>query len=325
MKTKKIIKITAPLILVAAAVLACFAARVRAQEKTYVFMVPTLIDLADTSFGKMISDITVAVSQKSGINLKMVRPVYDHGGNATEIVLKAMKENKAQMGYVNGLEYADLMGKYPKLFRPEFTITFDGKKNKEDCIYVAKNSPVTDIKGTKGLVWGGEGEEIYKTRLILHENGFDGPLSSYFKQAKFVKTSPVSMLVEALLKGDIEVFTTEKAYLNMSGGMVGGDKSKQVSASSAVKEISCTLYDNNWIFGYRFDVPQDVSKKITQIMVNAHKDQAFKNFQFMYIAIKGHFVPFTDQDLARSIEIKKLKDKYGWEKEYIEQNKKYKH
>jgi len=288
-------------------------------------MTPTLIELADTSFGKLIADITVVVSQKTGVNLKMSRPIYDHGGNATEIVLKGMKENKAQMGYVNGLEYADLMGKYPKLFKPAFTLTFNNKKNREVCLYAAKGSPITNLKEAKGLVWGGEGDDAYKTRLLMHESGFDGPMSSFFKQVKFVKTSPINVSVDALINHDIDVFTAEKALLNMSGGMVGSDKSKQVTASSAVKELSCTLFDNTWIFGYRFDVPEEVQNKITQVMLSGHKDPAFKKFQFMFMAIKGHFVPFESQDLDRSLEIKKLKDKFGWEKEYNEQVKKFKH
>jgi ABC-type phosphate/phosphonate transport system substrate-binding protein len=323
MKSGKTYKVLLTVLLIAAATLTFFATRLKAEGKQLVFITPTLIELANTSLGKMISDITVVLSKETGLDIKMDRPTYGHGDIATVLVLNAMKANKAQLGYVNGLEYADLMGKYPpNMFRPEFTIAFNGKKNREECMYVAKNSTVTDIKSMKGLVWGGE--ETYPARMLLHENGIDTPLASFFKQVKYVNTSPVTTVVEALMKGEIDAFTAEKALMKLSGGMVGSDKSKQVSASSAVKEVGCILYDNNWIFGFRNDVPKDISNKITQTMLSAHKDKAFKGFQFMFIAIKGNFVPFTDADFQRTLEIKKVKDKYGWEKEWAEHKKKFK-
>ncbi|MFA6449390.1 MAG: PhnD/SsuA/transferrin family substrate-binding protein [bacterium] len=321
MKSKKTFRVVLTASLIAALAFGLFAARMKSAGKPLVFSTPTLIELADTSLGKMISDITVVLGQKTGLDISMSRPIYDHGDNATLIVLNALKQNKAQMGYVNGLEYADLMGKYPKLFRPEFTITFNGKKNREICAYVAKNSPVTDVKGTKGLVWGGE--DTYPARMLLHENDIDVPLASFFKQVKYIKTSPVPSALEKIVKGDVDVITIEKALMKLSGGVTGDDK-KQISAANVVKEVGCTTFDNNWIFGYRYDVPEEVSKKITQTMLGAHKDKAFKSFQFMFIAIKGNFVPFNDADFARTLEIKKIKDKFNWEKERNEHDKKYK-
>ncbi len=296
----------------------------RAQQKSLVFIAPTLKELAETNLGRLLNDIVAALSDRVGIEIKMQRPVYDHGEfDATETVLKAMKDNKAQMGYVTGLEYADLMGKYPNVFKPEFILMFDNKKSKDVCLYVKKDSPIKDVKSLRGTVYGAE--DTFQTRLILHENGIDTPLSSFFKTTKFVVTSPVTIAIEALIKGDIDVFETDKSLMLMSGGVVGdSNKGKQVSAASAVRELECAVYDTNWIFGHRPDMPPDLAKKITQTMVNSHKDKAFQKFQFMFIAIKGHFVPFAEKDLARTLEIKKLKDKFGWEKERQEFVKKYK-
>ncbi len=305
-------------------VLTFWAFQSRAQQKTLVFIAPTLKELAETNLGKILNDIVIALSQEVGVDIKMTRPVYDHGEHVgTEMVLKAMKDNKAQMGYVNGLEYADAMAKYPNVFKPEFILAFDNKKNKDVCLYVAKNSPYKDVKSLKGTVYGAE--DTFQTRLILHENGIDVPLASFFKSTKFVITSPVTVAVEALMKGDIDVFETDKSLMMMSGGVVGGsDKNNQASPASVVRELACTVYDTNWIFGHRPDMPPDLAKKITQTMVNAHKNKAFQKFQFMFIAIKGHFVPYTDKDFQRTLEIKKIKDKFDWEKEWVEFVKKYK-
>ncbi len=306
------------LIAVSAAVFAAafFAVSMKssAQQKKYVFIAPTVKELADSSLGKMLSEITVALSQKVGMDIQMQRPVYSHGGNATKMTLDAMKANKAQMGYVNAIEYIMLEKKYPKVFDPKFTLTFDNKKNKDTCFYVKKDSPVTDVKGTKGLVWGGE--DTYQARLLLHENGYDGALSGWFKKVKFVSSSPVTKGVEAIMNGDIDVFSAERAMMKMSGGMSSGDASgKQVSPLNLVKEVGCALYENTWVFGSRGDMPDEDKKKIAAAMIGANKDKAFQKFQFMFIAIKGSFVPFKDSDYARTREIVSLINKYGWEKE----------
>lgn len=289
-----------------------------AEEPTYTFIIPVDKGLAETSFVKVLSDVTVTMNEITGLNFKVVKPVYEVGENATEVVMKALKDNTAQMGYVNAMEYAEYIERNPKsdIFQPEFTITMDKKKYSEICMYVANGGPVDDVAKTRGLKWGGS--DTVPTRLILYEKGIDEPLAGFYKSVKYVETSPVVKVVDALVAGDIDVFVAIKAHLKMSGKVIAtGDKGKG-SKGIPYKEIYCTPYENNWIFGYRKDVPQEVSGKITKAMLGAHKNKAFEKFKFLFIAVNGNFVPFNfDEDFKRSREIVKLKAAKGWEKERL--------
>ncbi|HOX28198.1 MAG TPA: PhnD/SsuA/transferrin family substrate-binding protein [bacterium] len=295
-----------------------------AANPNYTFIVPLEKGISDTSFGKMLGDMTTVVSKETGVNLTMTRPSFELCDNPTDIVLKALKDNKAQMGLVYALEYLDA-GAKASIFRPDFTLTFDNKKNSEVCMYVSRDSAVTSVKETRGLVWAGYGSDFYGMKLILHENGIDEPAAKFFKQVKFMSSSPTSNYLQALAKGDIGVFVTSKEMLKM-GAKVLNEPGQASSAKQGpvFKEIYCTPFTAHWILGYRKDVPEEIGSKITKSMTTAHKNQAYRQFQFLFVAIKGHFVPLAPGDLKRTAEIKKLKDSLGWDKEMVDLKKKCK-
>ncbi|HOY62681.1 MAG TPA: PhnD/SsuA/transferrin family substrate-binding protein [bacterium] len=314
MKTRRMtmIAMVAALIMVSAAALS--------QQK--VFIAPVAQGLADSTVNKMIIDLVEIVRTKTGADLKSTTVAYAPGELATEITLKEMKAGRADMGYVNALEYADMTSKYPNLFEPAFILTMGGKKNEDMCMYVSAKSSAKTVADTKGMVWGGS--DTLGTRFILHENGIKEPLASFYKEVKYVGTSPMTILIDSLRAGNFEVFAVPKHLLLIGGGAPGSvDKASQ-SSGIPYRQIYCTTYQSNWIFGYKKGFPPELSSKTTKILLGAHKDRDFARFHFMFTALKGHFVEYKKEDLARTLEIKKLKDSLGWDKERKEHNAKAK-
>jgi len=261
------------MIFIAAAVLALTAP---AEEKTYTFIIPIQAGLAETSLDKVLDEVSVTLGEVTGIRLKSLKPSYEIGANATEIVMKAFKENTAQIGYVNGIEYACHLENNPKsdIFRPEFTLVMDKKKYAEVCMYVSKDSKVDSVAKTRGLKWGGSDT------------------------------------------GEIDVFVAVKAHLKMGGSVAGATEKGKSAGIIPFRELFCAPYENNWIFGYRKDVPLEVSGKITNTLLGARKIKAFDKYKFLFMAIDGGFAPFKfDEDFERSKKIAKLRDSAGWSAE----------
>lgn len=309
-------------ILLAIAVMLLLTSGGASAGEKYVFVVPIVKELAESGMTKMITELVTIVSGKTGIDMTADPFPYEPGRLATDIVLKSFKDGKAHMGYVNAIEYADLKDKYAGLFRPEFILAVNGSKYEEMCMYVAVESSAHSVADTRGMVWGGS--DTLGTRLILHENGIDEPLASYYKEVKYVTSSPMSRLVESLMDGEFEVFAVASGILKMSGKVTGGTGKSGQTAGIPYREIYCTTYQSNWIFGYRNDFPEELSKKITKTVLNAHKDKDFARFHFMFIALKGHFIEMKEGDFDRTLEIKKLKDTLGWDKERKDFNAKAK-
>jgi ABC-type phosphate/phosphonate transport system substrate-binding protein len=297
---------------------------IMAENNSFTFIIPVQQGFAETGFIKVLDNITVTISELTGLGLKAIKPSYDVGQNSTEFVMKAFKDNTAQMGYVKGIEYAEYLEKNQKsdIFHPEFMITMDKKKYSEMCMYVAGGG-IDSIAKTRGLRWGGS--EVAPTRFFLFENGINEPLTGFFKSLKFVESPPAKNLIDALAAGDIDVFVSMKAYVKMAGKGTAPGSGGNLPKRIPYKEIGCTEYESNWIFGYRKDVPQEISNKITNIMVGARKNKAFDKYKFLFMAIDGAFVPFDmNTDFARTRKIAKLITANGWDDENQAFLKKYK-
>jgi hypothetical protein len=296
-----------------------FSFPVHAEETLNVFF-PISKSFAGSTFEKMLNNVINTVGQAAGIKFKITTYYYGAGENTTEMTMKALKDKKAHLTFVSALDYVDIENKYKGVFRPEFTITFDNKKQVNLCMYVAKNSPAATVKDTRGFAWGGAYTD--QARFILHENGIDEPLSKFYKKLVFNDGVPVGKLIKAVADGEIGAFAAADGQVKMSSSIEVDGKPKP--PLQIIKSVHCTPYENNWVFGYRQDIPPELSSRITGITVNSFKDKRFQQFFFMFTAIKGHFVPFSNNDFARTREISKLRKQLGWDKERREFLKKAK-
>ncbi len=281
-----------------------------AGEK-YKFFVPLAESLADSSMAKLLSDMTKAMAEETGYDLEFHTFGYKPGCNVSKQVFESLKKDEYQMSYMNAIEYVMLRDQYEGVFEPMFTVTFDNKEYADLCMYVGADSKIEKVEDTRGLVWGGPYTD--HARLLLYENGIDEPLSSFYSGVKYVDSTGVSSMIEKLDSGEIETFVGVKQHISMSGKESSSKNGQK--KGPIYKEVYCTPYEHNWIFGFSNKVPKEVSRKITSKIIKAHKDAKFNRFHFMFYAIKGHFVPFDEKNLQRTIEVAKLIKNQDWIKE----------
>lgn len=306
------------MVIVVAMIISIFSGAAGAQEKKPVkFLLPVSEGLGTEGFTKMMTKLAEAVGKATGIAVNYEQTIYKTGLHADDIVYERLKKGEVQMSYVTSEGYVENPKKWDDIFIPMFTLVFNNKVYNEYCLYAPKNSNIKTVEDAKGKVWGGIGT-IY-TRLILHDNGYDMPLSEFFSETKYVSDSPVTFLIEAQQKGEIEVFTAVRSHIMMGGGV---PKSGSSENTISYKEVTCVEGNYGWIFGFNKSVDKDVIIGVTKSLMNAHKDKDFSEFKVLFMAIKGNFQKFKPEDLKRTKEIVKLTKDLGWKKEELEQIKK---
>ncbi len=286
------------------------AAEPETSGREYVFYLPLSKGLAQGSFSKLMRDIVKTLASVTGIKIKCLQDTYDVGTIVNSMVYEKMSAGEADVSYVNSIEYLEEREKWDKIFRPVFLIQFNGKYYNEYCMYVDRESSVETIGDTRGMVWGGM--DTVQTRMVLHDAGIDEPLADFYSARKFIFESPVTNYLEALAQGDIDVFVANKGQMLMSGGVPGSTGKVK---SIAFKEIACVEGEHSWIFGFRKNVPKEIVSKVMKNILKAHKLPEFRQFGFLFVAIKGHFAPFKEENLTRTKEIVKLKKEFNWRKE----------
>lgn len=291
------------------------------DKKIVTFLLPVSEGLGSEGFTKMMTKLTGAVGEATGYGVNYEQIKYKIGSTADDIVYEKLKKGEAQISYVNSEEYVANTKKWDDIFVPAFTLMFNNKVYNEYCLYVPKDSNIKTVADAKGKTWGGV-NTIY-TRLILHDNGYDVPLSDFFSEAKYIVDSPVTHAIEAQQKGDIEVFTAVKSHIMMGGGV---PKSGASDGKDTItyRELKCTEGNYGWVFGFSKTVDKPTMIDVTKSILKAHKDKEFSEFRVLFMAIKGNFERFRPEDLERTREIVHLSKELGWKKEELEHWKKEK-
>lgn len=281
-------------------------------KEAYDFYLPLSRGLADGSFNKLMRDISDTLASVTGLEIEFTADSYDVGAEVNDMVYEKMTAGEADVSYVNSIEYLEEREKWDEIFRPAFYILFNNKYYNEYCLYVSRDSDAETVENTRGMVWGGM--DTVQTRQIMHEAGINETIDEFFSDQKFLFESPVTNYLGALAKGEIDVFVANKGHMIMSGG-VPGSIDKEKIKSIAFKEITCLEGEHSWIFGFHKDVPREDVTAVMKNLLRAHKSAEFRQFGFLFAAIKGHFAPFKEENLERTKEIVELKKEYGWEEE----------
>lgn len=284
------------------------------KEKLNVF-IPVNESMVGSSLTKLLREFCVTLGEHTGFDVNVEIVPYRFVQESGRMSYEALKEGRADITiFSSSIGYVQLENKVRAIATPAFTISFDKSKHFKECIYVERGSGIEEAGGLEGKIWGGT--NTIPTRLLLHENGIDRPLSEFFSGMEFVFDSPPSNLVDALAEGSIDCFTANEHQLFMGGG-IGGGKNES-GEKIEIDSVDCTQGEHNWIFVISKDLPDSDIAKLTKKTVNAHKDKDFNKFRFMFMAIKGNFELFEDKELERTREIAELIEKHGWEKENAE-------
>lgn len=297
-------------------------AALAAEPDSITFLLPVSEGLGSEGFSKTMKNMAIAIGKDAGFKMNYDQLIYKKGQEADNTVYDRLKKGQAQLSYVNSMEYIENRKKWDEIFTPVFTLSFNKKPYNQYCIYTKKSGGVSTIQEARGKVWGGM-DTIY-TRLILHENGIDEPLSTFFSATKYVVDQPIPLAIEAQRKGEIDFFTAVKAHVMMGGGVPKSSSSSTPDAPITYKELACADGNYGWIFGFSKAVPKDTVIKITKSVLKAHSDKNFAEFKMLFAAIKGKFELVKPADLKRTEEIVAMKKKLGWDKEQTEFHKKAK-
>ena len=312
--TKKLLA----LILIAAVAVAAAAhtSYAKKSKKEYVFLIPVIEGLSMGSLGKIMKDLEKVLSKKMEVDFKVEELKYTKGEKPGDRVLAKMKKGDADFTYFSGIEYVQNKKAIDKEMDPLFTITMLKKKYSQVCAFVRKDAGYKSVKDLKGENWGGV--DTMPTRYILYKNGIKKTsMSKFFDDVKFVDDSNVADALDQLLKKKIDVYVGLRYIVNMA---MSGNKeySKNIDILG-----DCEKYEHNWIFFASEDVSKSTAKKFKKVMLNAHRDREFQQFQFIMQAIQGKFVKYSSKDLKTTKTIAKLIKKYDWDKEEEKFHKKH--
>lgn len=123
------------------------------------------------------------------------------------------------------------------------------------------------------------------------------------------------ILLQRLYTKNIDVFTTYTHTVWLSGDLQKKDAN--------LMALYCEEYESTWVFVGRKGLPEDMLQRFVSFALKAHKDPDFKQFQFAFTMVKGHFVPLSDKAIELNKKTSELISKQGWRKEDPEFYKKY--
>jgi len=276
-------------------------------------LAPITGGLEGGSFSKLINDVGKVMEKETGLKFEYKEVVYRMGDPEGELVYEAFRNGEAELTFMTSSEYIEKKDKWEDVFRPGFTIIFNGSKHQNECMYVREGEGIEKLEDLRGKVWGAS--RIYPTRLLLLENGIDEPLSEFFGKMLFIEDAPVSNSVDALQSGKIDCFVANKNHLVIGGGGAMPAAKDEQKSKVKYETVACTPGEMHWIFLFHKDVPEEIRNKITATLVTANQNDAFNQFKFIFYAIKGGFAPIEKGDLDRTKEIVKLKTTKGWNEE----------
>ncbi len=281
------------------------------------FYMPVSPAMKNSGLVKMLTDFTKVISQKTGMSFDIIAEVYDYDESPSEKTYNMFKAKKADFAYIHSNEYASNFDKYNKVMNPAMILVVNNSSSFDYCLYARKDGPVKTLEDAKNYTWGGS--DTIMARVLLDEKGYDMPVSKFFKEVKFMDDIPITKAVEALAKGKIDCFSSSRNFLAISGNVMDSNGQKTVVMP---REIACAKGPLNWIFVFGKNVPAAQAAMITQMLTSADRSPDFKNYRFLFMAIKGKFVKYNESDMARTRELARIEKAKGWDREKRELLKK---
>ena len=287
-----------------------------AHAKTYKFVMPVPKGLSIGSIGQMTKNAGKAINQKTGMDIVVEEYEYTYLGSPMEVLLDKLNKDQIDFLMVFPMEYLMYKMNHPKdKSIPLFTITMFGKPFYQVCFYTRKSDNITKPDALKGKVWGGV--RMRYAEYLLHQHNIKTPMGQFFSKQKFLREENIAVMLDAVIKGDVDVITMPTYQVNM---VANTDKKYQ-----AVSAVGCQDYEHNWIIVYRKGVPKSDAEALKKAFLVMHKDKDFAQFKFLLTAVKGKFVDVNIKDLQTTAKIAKLMQKYKWlktEAAYIKKHEK---
>ena len=291
------------------AALSALTAAAAAAADSYVIDIPVLQGLSVGAIPKMMKDVAVVLSKKTGANITTREMSYKNGEDADVFkrIIKDFRDGKADFALIHSpQQYVKFKSEADAVMTPFFAISINNKTQTSVCAYVRADSPIKTVADLKGKTWGGA--HTMQARFLLNANGFNSPAKDFFGKLVFVDDTNVTTALDALLTGRMDVYTGISFIEQMARGA-------NKKYATDIREFGCREYEATWLFVYRKGVGSDVVAKFKNIMLNAPKDKDFAQFKFLLTALKGKFVDFNPESLAVTQKTVQLSKKYGWEKE----------
>jgi len=278
----------------------------------YIFSVPMLKELDNDSFSRMLEELIAVLADKTDKNIEISKFIYSHDDNKMKLVTNRLESKQADISYLTGLEYSEYLISGGDELIPLFSLGI-ARTSVVPLCFVTRKGELKSVDELAGKRWQGSG--IIPTRYLLYEKGIYKRPEEFFSSIGFTNDSPVSIMINKLINNEIDVFTTYKTALSIGGYLTKKD--------SGFELLECKDYDHNWIFLARKDVDKSFLKRMTEIMLKAHKDPDFAKFQFAFKMIDGNFINIKKEELDSVYKRAELIVEKEWRKEQTEFHEKY--
>lgn len=267
-------------------------------------VIPILDEMAGSQFIKTLQDVAKVVGKETGMQADLKTIPYPRGVLTYKIMEKEFKENGADYSVLFAEDYAHLVKPNDKnpLVRPLAILTMDKKKTSEVCYFVKKDSPYKKLADLKGKTIGASTAGYMRYGLHMKEK-YDGSIFDYFSKVVFLSDTDLAQVVLPLVNGEIDAFTTSMSGFKMAA---------KPPEAKDVRPIDCLEYTGNLMIVARYDIPVEEAGYVRKLFLQAHKSQAFSQFQFLFRALNGNFEPVSEDDLKVTREISALSEKYKW-------------
>jgi len=289
-----------------------FTQRISAEEEKYVLAVPMIEGFEETSFVSVIDNLGKAMGNKLGCSIETKIIGFKYGQRLIDLVRSEFEAGTADISYINGLELGDYLNKKEKGLDILFSLSMNKSTIEKSCFFtrIGEFKDVSELRGKKWL-----GAVPVMPRFLLYSNGFDEPIDKFFGEIGYMTDSPINVLVEALKNKDIDVISTYAHTMRLSGEMN--------KKPATIQPLYCSDYESTWVFVGNPKTNKKRMEQITQIMLRAHKDKDFNQFQFAFAMINGKFEKLDDKAIELIKKNAKLFEEKGWYKEEKEFYKKY--
>jgi len=274
----------------------------RGAEK-YVFQVPMVEGLSVGGLASAFEAFMQIMSKKTGLQVDCQYYPFIKGSRPGRRILNKMKKGDIHFTYLYANEYLLMKDEVDAVMTPLFTIEMLKKNQTGVCALVRADAPYKSMAGTKGARWGGS--ETMRSRFLLHNDGVDQTLASFYKNMKYIDDGNIMVPLDELIDDKIDVYVTYALLYYM----IANNNPKY---KKEVKPLACADYEHNWIFFARNDVPPEVAKQVRATMVGAYKDPDYAKYRFLFKAIQGRFSPFDPKELNVTEKTVKLIKKHGW-------------
>jgi ABC-type phosphate/phosphonate transport system substrate-binding protein len=276
---------------------ACFASAAAAGQNAYSIGI-RMDSSVSAGQAKVISEKTAkVVSERMGISITTV--YYNDDASFS----KAARDGKDSFIFSWNLNLLiQAVTRYGYI--PFISYSAFGTDSERECFYVRKDYPaktLADIKDKPAIV-SDTIYDYYRMRNLLGEKPED-----FFSILK--ATGNFTSIFYPLMLGDTDaVFASETLY--------NFYKMNNPGAVSNARAVSCTDGFARFFLSYHKSVPDNVVGAVRGLMLNAGKDEAFKEYRPLLKTSKMKFFAVSLKDFKPLLDLMDEGAKKGWDKDY---------